>query len=100
MRASGASARARSSVSAMSGCSLATGRSCLGRSGVLTGQKREPIPPASTTTQMWSSASTEELANACDQLLRAERLRHEVVGPAGEGGLAVDVLALRREDDH
>ncbi len=36
-------------VSTTSGDSVARDSSCFGRSGVLTGQKREPIPPASMT---------------------------------------------------
>src|SRR5262245_46159272 len=100
MRASGASARARSRVSAIRGCPLASGSSCVGRSGVLTGQKREAIPPASTTTQTWSSAGTEDLTNAGDQLLGAERFRHEIIGAAGERGLPIGVLSLGGQDDH
>ena len=41
-----------STASTSSGLSVTRGSSCFGRPGVLSGQKREPTPPASTTTQM------------------------------------------------
>src|SRR5678815_3090779 len=39
----------RSIASQRSGCSLASGSSCLGRIAVLTGQNRDPTPPARIT---------------------------------------------------
>ena len=51
VRAGGASADTRSSVSRSIGSLVTSGSSCFGRSGVLIGQKREPMPPASTTIQ-------------------------------------------------
>ena len=43
----------RSSVSCNIGDSLMSGSNCFGRSGVESGQKREPTPPASTTFQQF-----------------------------------------------
>ena len=51
VRSGGTSGARRASVSASSGSSLTSGSSCFGRSGVLSGQKREPTPPARTTAQ-------------------------------------------------
>jgi hypothetical protein len=52
VRSGGAIAEIRSIVSASIDCDESRGSSCFGRSGVLIGQKREPIPPANTTTQV------------------------------------------------
>ena len=51
VRSGGASGAMRSSESRNIGASLINGSSCLGRSGVDSGQKREPTPPARTTFQ-------------------------------------------------
>ena len=69
MRSSGTRLRARSIVSVISGPSSTSGRSCLGRSGVLTGQNLDPTPPARTMTQGRLSASTgrQYHAGVCDE---------------------------------
>ena len=54
---SGANDRIRSSVSHSMGESLISGSSCFGRSGVDSGQKRDPTPPARTTFQRFMARS-------------------------------------------
>jgi hypothetical protein len=50
-RSAGTSGSRRATLSTTSGRAPASGRSCLGRRLVETGQNREPTPPASTTAQ-------------------------------------------------
>ncbi len=56
-RSAGTAGASRAMVSAMSGRSLTSGSTCLGRLGVASGQKRVPIPPAKTTAQSVVSVS-------------------------------------------
>lgn len=100
MRSSLVSARARSTVSVTSGRGPPSGSSCLGRAGVLTGQKREPTPPARTVTQKWGSEAVEDFFDSGKQLLRAEGLRHEVVGAETQRFVTIGVLPLGGEDHH
>src|SRR5687767_277760 len=99
-----ASGAMRSSASRNSGGSLASGRSCVGRFAVLTGQNREPTPPARITHQTpvvlagrWSLVAASitrirlvvhprprlvvnarQFCGAMEETLGTERLRHEV----------------------
>src|SRR3954447_14708847 len=124
-RSGGTSGTMRSTVSRISGRSEASGRSCLGRAGVLTGQKRDPTPPARITVQRWGTVAggggvmpvlkrrpsaegrvvaagggrAEELVDARQQLLGAERLGEEVGGAELQRLAAVGVLTLGGEDD-
>jgi hypothetical protein len=99
MRSSGTSALARSTVSTMSGRSLARGRSCLGRCGVLAGQKRDPIPPARMVTHTRGLIAAEDLFDSGNEPLRAERLGKKVVGATGQRRFPVPILSLRSQED-
>jgi hypothetical protein len=104
----GQSGAMRSSESRSNGRSLASGSSCFGRLAVLTGQKRDPTPPARITHQTFPLASglwppalgplassvtrirlvvhsrirlvidAGQFRRAMQEALGAERLRHEV----------------------
>jgi len=86
----------RSMESLSRGLSLASGNNCLGRCDVLTGQKREPTPPASTTHQTMAVPAARcpppadsvtrirfhaypgQLRRPVEQAFWRERFRHEV----------------------
>ena len=97
---SGTRPRARSRVSRIRGCSPASGRSCFGLFGVLTGQNRVPDPPARIVTQRLGSGGIEEFVDSGKEFLGAEWLREEVVGSHPEGRFPVGVLTFRGEDHH
>ena len=83
MRSLGTSAPARLMVSTINGSLVPRRRSCLGRSGVLAGQKREPIPPARMVTQVWGSGVAQDVFDSSNELLRAKGLRNKVVHTFG-----------------
>src|SRR5206468_7927397 len=109
VRCSGTSGESLSSVLVRRGWSSTSGSNCLGRAGVLKGQKRDPMPPASTTAHSRSSAAVIVLARVVAhsgqlggprvELLRAERLRHEVGGAQCHRLPVLLLLTGRREDD-
>ena len=62
------------------GESVASAKSCLGRFGVLAGQKREPIPPARMTTNESSSERFEDTLDSGNLFLSVWGLGKIVVG--------------------
>jgi hypothetical protein len=72
----------------------------LGRSGVLTGQKREPIPPASTATHTLFSVLAEDFLDLSNELLRPEGLRDKIVRATSDGSFPVRVLTLRSKNTY
>src|SRR5690606_6390906 len=95
IRSRGTSGALRSIVSAIIGRGPASGRSCLGREGVETGQNREPIPPARITAQSGGSVR-EDLVDPRKEFLGAERLGEEVRGSEPDRLLAIRLLSLGR----
>src|SRR5688572_33364664 len=88
----------RSTVSPMRESPEPRGNSCFGRSGVETGQKREPTPPARITAQSEGSGG-EDFVDSGKQLLRAEGLRQEIRGAEQRSLLAIGLMALGSEHD-
>jgi hypothetical protein len=64
-RDGGTAGESRATVSAMSGRSPTRASSGFGRSGVLSGQKRDPIPPANTSAQSERSVRSSASASGC-----------------------------------
>ena len=64
-RSGGTRGASRATASAISGRSPTSASSALGRSGVLSGQNRDPMPPANTRAHMPSAASLTPSGSGC-----------------------------------
>ena len=100
------SGSSRSSVATSSGRSSTSGSSCLGRDGVLSGQKREPTPPASTTAhRLTRSPRLSSWVSPASSAVRAysffgtERLREKLGRAELHRLLMLRFLAGCGEDD-
>ena len=88
-RSGGTSGDRRATVSAISGRSFTSASTCLGRRGVLSGQKRVPMPPAKTTAHMAVPVSS-SASSSTSSSVPAERARSAVT-EVGAFGLTTRV---------